>query len=128
MSAERQRLGQIGEELVAHYLQARGWQLLARNTRPAGIRGELDIVAWDGRDVVFVEVKTGRAGASRGPLNPAELVGRRKQAKLRQLAGAWMRQNRRHVPARAGMRVDVVAQRLGPTNELIWREHLRAAV
>lgn len=128
VTAQRQALGRIGEELVAGDLQARGWRLLERNARPKGIRGELDLIAWDGRDVVFVEVKTGRAGAVKGPANPAELVGHTKRVKLRQLAGAWIKQNRARVPRGAGMRIDVVAQRLDRNDAIVWRQHLRGAV
>jgi putative endonuclease len=125
---ERQALGRIGEALVVGELRSRGWRVLARNARPKTVRGELDLIAWDGRDVVFVEVKTAREGATSGPPNPAEMVGRRKQAKLRQLAGAWIRENRGRVPRGAGMRIDVVAQRLDGAGRVVWREHIRAAV
>ena len=127
MTYERQALGRIGEGLVAAELRTEGWRLLDRNARPKTVRGELDLIAWDGSDVVFVEVKTAREGAASGPVNPAELVGRRKQMKLRRLAGAWIRENRERVPRGAGMRIDVVAQRLDRAGRVVWREHIRAA-
>ena len=46
--------GQAGEERAAQFLIAKGWQILARNfSVPAG---ELDLVACDGKTLVFVEV------------------------------------------------------------------------
>lgn len=56
MSRARQTLGKIGEDLACHELERRGYAILARRYRVRG--GELDIVARDGRTIVFVEVKT----------------------------------------------------------------------
>ena len=53
-------LGQRGERAAAKYLKKLGYKIVARGQR--GRRGELDLVAVDGRTVVFVEVKT-RTGA-----------------------------------------------------------------
>jgi putative endonuclease len=55
MSHARQTLGKIGEDLACHELTRRGYAILARRYRLRG--GELDIVARDGRTVVFIEVK-----------------------------------------------------------------------
>ncbi len=55
----RQDLGAFGERLAAERLQASGFAVLARNVRVKS--GEIDIVARDGADVVFVEVRTRRA-------------------------------------------------------------------
>ncbi len=51
-----QRLARQGEDWAARYLQARGYRILGRNVRTP--YGEIDIVAQDGDQVVFVEVKT----------------------------------------------------------------------
>lgn len=49
-------LGRRGEEAAVRLLLAKGYVILARNWRVRS--GELDIVARDGRTIVFVEVKT----------------------------------------------------------------------
>lgn len=51
-------LGRRGEEAAVRLLLAKGYTILARNWRIRS--GELDIVARDGRTLVFVEVKTRR--------------------------------------------------------------------
>jgi putative endonuclease len=53
-------LGASGEEAAVRYLEKLGWRILDRNWRPKGARQglELDIVAGDGKELVFVEVKT----------------------------------------------------------------------
>src|SRR5687767_219854 len=54
--APRGALGDRGENVAARYLRNRGYKILERNFR-CGL-GEIDIVARDGRTLVFVEVKT----------------------------------------------------------------------
>jgi putative endonuclease len=49
-------LGDRGENRAARYLRERGYKILIRNFRCP--LGEIDIVARDGRTLVFVEVKT----------------------------------------------------------------------
>src|ERR671935_1761921 len=99
MSQARQRLGRAGEAVAASALERRGLRILERNARMPGIRGELDIVALDGRALVFVEVKSLSAGAIAGPERPVLAVGARKQRKLRSLALAWLRDRRGGGPA-----------------------------
>ena len=58
---ERKNLGDFGERIAAHRLEADGLTIIARNARlPAG---EVDIIAREAADLVFVEVRTRRAGA-----------------------------------------------------------------
>ncbi len=52
----RDALGDRGENLAARYLRNRGYKIIARNFRCD--MGEIDIVARDGKTLVFVEVKT----------------------------------------------------------------------
>jgi putative endonuclease len=50
--------GQYGEDLAHRYLRRKGFIVVARNWRPPQGGGEIDIVAWEGDWLVFVEVKT----------------------------------------------------------------------
>lgn len=54
--------GRYGEDLAHRYLQRHGCTVVARNFRPHGSGGEIDLVAWDGPALVFVEVKTRASG------------------------------------------------------------------
>ena len=48
---ERAAVGRRGEDLAARYLSDHGWQIVDRNWRPGtGLRGELDLVAWNPRE------------------------------------------------------------------------------
>ncbi|WP_194174867.1 YraN family protein [Desulfofundulus thermobenzoicus] len=115
----RKTLGRRGEDDASRYLVSKGYRLVQRNFRcPAG---EIDIIALDGRTMVFVEVRC-RSTDSFGL--PQESVGRQKQAKLRLAA--------RHYLAAAGghigpLRFDVLALKYGPGQRLERLEHIRNA-
>jgi putative endonuclease len=124
MTVARQRTGRIAEELVARRLAAAGWRILERNARTRF--GELDIVAIDGRALVFVEVKAGREGTAFGPERPILAVDRRKQLQVRRLATAWMGE-RRDLPPYAEIRFDAIGVTLDRTNRAVDYEHLKGA-
>jgi len=65
--------GRIGETIAAGYLRLIGYRIIERNLRIG--RNEIDIVAFDGDCLVFVEVKT-RRNSRFG--SAAEAVGRKK--------------------------------------------------
>ncbi|MDR0362181.1 MAG: YraN family protein [Planctomycetota bacterium] len=60
MADGRAALGLLGEELAADYLKSVGMRIVGRRVRVR--RGELDIVARDGVEWVFIEVKTRSSG------------------------------------------------------------------
>jgi putative endonuclease len=94
-------LGQRGEAAAARYLKRLGYKIVARSDRAA--RGELDLVAVDGRTVVFVEVKT-RQSHDAG--HPADAVDLDKQRRLTRLALSFLK---RHELLGYATRFDVVA-------------------
>ncbi len=71
----RRSLGDVGERVARHHLEARGLQVTATNVRVAS--GEIDILASDpsSGDLVFVEVRTRRAapGLAAESITPAKL-------------------------------------------------------
>ncbi|MBN2247438.1 MAG: YraN family protein [Coriobacteriia bacterium] len=77
-------IGRRGEEAAAAYLERQGMRVVDRNWRNG--RGEIDIVALDGPDLVICEVKT-RASTSAG--QPEESVSPAKQRRLMRLAEAY---------------------------------------
>jgi putative endonuclease len=124
MTVQRQRIGRAAEDLVAARLARSGWEIVERNARTRF--GELDIVARDGRTLVFVEVKAGRAGSSFGPERPVLGVNRRKQQRVRRLATAWMGE-RRDAPYYAEIRFDAVGVTFDRDGHPTDVEHIRAA-
>lgn len=77
MSEERQALGRWGEEEAVRYLKRCGLKIIARNYRTPV--GEIDIIAREKKQLVFVEVKARR---SRSFGAPQEAVGLRKQRQI----------------------------------------------
>ncbi len=94
-------LGERGERAAARYLRRRGLKIIGARQRTKF--GEIDLVAVDGRTLVFVEVKTRR---SHDAGHPAEAVDARKQAQLTRLALAYQK---RHGLLDVPARFDVVA-------------------
>ncbi|MEM9236671.1 MAG: YraN family protein [Verrucomicrobiota bacterium] len=80
-------LGEMGERIARLWLMARGVKVLFRNFRaPHG--GEVDIVAREGKQLLFTEVKT-RTSTDYG--RPYEAVDRKKQKLIRRGANEWLR-------------------------------------
>jgi putative endonuclease len=85
----RRWFGTRSERAAARFLRRLGYRILARNI--SGPLGELDLVALDGRCIVFVEVRsTGADDTSR----PAESVDDGKQRRLTALALDFLRRHR----------------------------------
>lgn len=81
-------LGKVGEDAAADFLAAKGWLIKARNWRQGPL--ELDLICQQEQTIVFVEVKTRRAGGLTGP---AEAFSREKQRRLLNAARAWQAEN-----------------------------------
>lgn len=91
MARNRKSVGACGEAAAAAYLEACGYRMVDVNVRPQGglARGEIDLIAWHGEFLVFVEVKTRRT-ARGGQGTPAEAVNARKRRQLISLALAYL--------------------------------------
>jgi len=91
---DRRALGEQGEAWAAAYLEREGYRLVAanftipvgRNLRGAVVNAEIDLVAYDGPTLCFIEVKT-RASDWFAP--PQSNVGRRKQRQITRAARAY---------------------------------------
>lgn len=91
---DRRTLGQRGEEFAAAYLEQLGYRLVAanftlavgRNLRGQTVNAEIDLVAYDGPTLCFVEVKT-RASDWFAP--PEVNVDRRKKRQVARAARAY---------------------------------------
>ena len=106
MPSPRSRLGAQGERIAAAHLELRGLVAEARNYRTRF--GEIDIVARDGEETVFVEVRTKRS-VDYG--TPEESLTLRKQARLVKAAQEYLAERGR---ATSPWRVDLVAITLQP--------------
>jgi putative endonuclease len=75
MLTEAQRFGRKSEEAAARFLEQAGYRVVARNWRHP--LGEIDLIAYDGPTLVFIEVKARRSDRFG---TAQEAVTRRKQA------------------------------------------------
>ena len=104
--AKHQALGREGEKRAALYLEQKGYRIEARNVRAGGV--EIDLVARQGRTLVFVEVKPRRSRR----FGPAELaVDARRQQRMFRGALAWLAESGRGISA---ARFDVIAWQVDP--------------
>ena len=107
--------GQRGEDAAARFLKRLGYIIVARGQRDK--LGEIDIIAVDGRTVVFVEVKT-RASVEGG--EPHEAVTPLQQQKMTHVALGYLR---RHRLLEHQARFDVVALTWPPDEQRPRIEH-----
>jgi putative endonuclease len=118
--SDRQGLGRRGEELAARHLQALGLTVVERNVRLPG--GEIDLVARDGDELVFVEVKTRIGDAS---MAPDVAVTAAKLDRLEQLSEAYVA--RLDTPNSVPWRVDVIAVVLARNGRTVSIDHVPGA-
>ena len=85
----RKERGKKGEEIAFMFLQNLGYQILAKNYRSQ--RKEIDIIALEGKELVFVEVK---AGKSKEFGEPELRVDERKKKNLTMAAQAFLSETR----------------------------------
>ncbi|HEX9777404.1 MAG TPA: YraN family protein [Geopsychrobacteraceae bacterium] len=118
MSEERLALGRWGEEQAVDHLRRCGMKILERNYRvPVG---EIDIVARDRKQLVFVEVKARRSTRFG---TPQEAVGLRKQRQIIRAAQWYLADHRAD---KLQPRFDVIAVMPG-SDGTARIEHLRDA-
>lgn len=98
---DRITVGRKGEEKACEFLLDNSFRIIEKNYRCR--LGEIDIIGWDGDDLVFVEV---RARSSVSFASPEETVGLRKQQKIRRLAAHYLA---RKFGREVNCRFDVVA-------------------
>ena len=109
------RFGNLGETAAVGFLETLGFSIVARNVRvPIGrnrngalVRGELDIVAFDGETLVFIEVKTRSSTENELPEAAVD------SAKQRRLSKTARRYRKLIGPEDVPYRFDVVS--------IVWR-------
>jgi putative endonuclease len=99
MPENRRAEGAEAEDFAATYLTERGFTIVTRRFTVKG--GELDLVALEGDELVFVEVKSRGPGQAR----PEETIGPKKLAALRAAARTYL--NKVGTPDRL-FRIDLI--------------------
>jgi putative endonuclease len=81
-------LGKLGEETAQRYLRKKKFRVVETGFRL--FRGEIDLIAYEGKTLVFIEVKT-RGQGSLGL--PEESVNTLKQRQIRKIAEGYLAVN-----------------------------------
>jgi putative endonuclease len=125
----RRALGRQGEDLAAAHLRGLGFSVLGRNERTR--HGEIDLIAFDGRTLAFVEVKTRRRPAHHSGLAPDQQplawLGPRQRARLRRLATAWLSDETRIRPTARTIRFDAIGVTVDASGKLLHLDHVEGA-
>jgi putative endonuclease len=128
-SDPRRALGRLGEDLAEAHLRRLGFSVLERNVRTR--HGEIDLIAFDGRTLVFAEVKTRRVRARqdhvRPDQDPLSRLRPRQRARLRRLAVAWLSDRSRVRPTARTIRFDAVGVYVDGRDRLVRLDHLEHA-
>ena len=114
--AQHNELGKEGELLARQFLKEKGFRIVETNFRYE--KDEIDIIAIDNNELVFVEVKT-RSNEHFG--EPEEAVGLRKESFLVRAAEAYLQMHSEY----AGIRFDIVAVILSKNKRKI--KHIKDA-
>ena len=121
-------VGRAGEEAALFYLRRLGYTIVARDWRSGRAPGDLDLIAWEGDTLCFVEVKT---RSSRIVAAAEAAIDEHKRRTLRRLARHYLRQ----LPDGTSTRFDVVSLYISPgvparkgvfelfRNAFGWEEH-----
>lgn len=83
--------GERGEEAAFFYLRRNGFTVVARRWNDGPMQGDIDLIAWQGDVLCFIEVKT---RSSKEMATASSAVDRNKRKTLRRLARAYLR----HLP------------------------------
>ncbi len=126
---QRRPLGRLGEDLAEAHLHGLGFSTLARNERCRA--GEIDLIVFDGRTLVFAEVKTRRVAASRRGVRPDQeplaWLRPRQRARLRRLAVGWLHEEGRVRPTARSIRFDAIGVIVDASGRPVRIDHVEGA-
>ncbi len=110
---DKRQLGRLGESSAAEYLISHGYHIIDRNVFIG--HAEIDIIAENESNIVFVEVKTRRQYPDRNCIfpRPADAVDGKKRALLIRAAEGYLRAN----PTEKSPRIDIIEVYLDPAAE-----------
>jgi putative endonuclease len=112
------RTGVRGETYAYWYLRRQKYVMVARNYTAPGLKGEIDMVGFDGPVLAFVEVKTRTANPEQP--RPEQAINSEKERHLARMAGQFIRARKLEgVP----YRFDVIAIESQPGARPVLRLH-----
>ena len=116
-------LGSRGEDAAVKYLQGNGYKILETNfCNTSGLRlGEIDIIAQEGEEIVFIEVKTRRIASIYSQI-PEENINHRKLYKLSKISSFYLK---KHGLINSPYRFDAISIMANPQEKSAKLRHLK---
>lgn len=116
----RKSLGRSGESVAVKYLENEGYRIYGTNFRTGS--GEVDIIAFRDRTIIFCEVKT-----RLGEYDPIEGYSPAQQKRMTETGEAYLRKFQVYLPKVYDLRYDVILVSDGPDGVLAVTEHIKDA-
>jgi putative endonuclease len=104
--------GERGELEALFYLRKMGYTVVARRWKTVRVRGDVDLIGWDGEWLCFVEVKT---RSRQDWADAVSAVDDEKRQMLRRMARAYMRSFPERLRTEIPVRFDVASVYLLPS-------------
>lgn len=121
MTTEKQNTGQLGEDIAVKYLEKHGYRILERNYRKPW--GEIDIIAQQNDELIFIEVKTQNQELE---WRPEENITRHKKRQLSRIITTYLKANK--ISENQNWRVDILAIMLDFKTKNAQVEHIKNIV
>ena len=118
MTTEKQNIGKLGEDIAVKYLEKHGYEIIDRNYRKPW--GEIDIIAQQKQELVFLEVK---AQNQEFEWRPEENITRHKKHQLSRIVATYLKANK--IPEDQNWRIDVLAIKLNFKTKNASVEHIQ---
>ena len=103
------RIGEKGEEIAREFILRKGYKILAQNYRTGHL--EIDLIAMDGKEIVFIEVKTRKQNTH----YTEDLISETKQERLMEAAEEYLHEMEIHNEPR----FDLISIQLGNETEIM---------
>jgi putative endonuclease len=120
----KRKLGNLGEKIAEKYLRDKGYKIIKKNYQKRW--GEIDIIARENQELVFIEVKTRTEDKSLLYGLPQDSVNFFKQEKLIKTARTYLFEN--DCSSQTNWRIDVIAVKLNEQGKEISLDHIKNAV
>lgn len=125
----RRALGALGEDLATAHFRRLGFVIVDRNVRTR--HGEIDLIAFDKRTLVFAEIKTRRASNRRRGVCPEDQplawLKFSQRTRLKRLACAWLYESVHARPKAHTIRFDAIGVIVDGSNRLLRLDHIEGA-
>lgn len=122
--SQKRNFGNIGEKVAAKYLKSKGYRIIETNyqNRLGKKIGEIDIIAVDGDEIVFVEVKTREMQKYKNTL-PEENITYQKLKKMDRIANIYLNKNALY---KADFRFDAISVWLNLNDKKARIKHIKS--